>query len=71
MAILDLSRSIISCIPNLSNLTSGKSLLPKKKNKITHIIKTNTEFVNLLYQVLSHTYIKWIKMPSFKHSNYE
>lgn len=70
MTELYLPGSVISYEPKVSKSTSRKSLLPKKNN-ITHIIKTNPEFLILLYQVIPDHYDKWVKIPSLKNINYE
>lgn len=54
---LSLPGSVINYEPKVSKSTSRKSLLPKKNN-ITHIIKTNPEFLILLYQVIPNSYDK-------------
>lgn len=57
MTELSLPGSVISYEPKVSKSTSRKSLQPKRNN-ITHIIKTNSEFLILLYQVIPDLYDK-------------
>lgn len=57
MTELSLPGSVFNYEPKVSKSTSRKSLLPKKNN-ITHIIKTNPEFLILLYQVIPDPYDK-------------